>query len=83
MNLKSGVRKILISEKSEHGVPAWIQGLRTYGWTADSKAIYLLKLKNGFSSLVRCEIERKVIQKIENKLLRRQLNCREIVFFAQ
>jgi len=68
MNLKSGVRKILISEKSEQGVPAWIQGLRTYGWTADSKAIYLLKLKNGFSSLVRYEIGREIDQAIEKKI---------------
>ena len=58
MDLTSGVSQVLISEEAEQAVPAWVQGLRTHGWTADGQAIYLLRLKDGFSSLVRLDVER-------------------------
>lgn len=36
---------------AEHGRPAWIQGLRTFGWTQDSSAIYYLRSQNGATSV--------------------------------
>ena len=68
MDLNSGVSQVLISEESEQAVPAWVQGLRTHGWTADGQAIYLLKLKDGFSSLVRLDIGRQKTQTIGEQL---------------
>ncbi len=68
MDLNSGVSRVLISEESEQAVPAWVQGLRTHGWTADGQAIYLLKLKDGFSSLVRLDIGRQKTQTIGEQL---------------
>jgi len=35
----------------EHARPAWIQGLKTYGWSADSQTIFLLRAKEGVTGL--------------------------------
>jgi dipeptidyl aminopeptidase/acylaminoacyl peptidase len=43
---------------AEHGTPAWIQGLRVYGWTHDSRAIYYVRREQGFSSLWRVDIQK-------------------------
>ena len=41
------------SAEAEHGTPAWAQGLRTYGWSGDSRSIFFLKNQRGFFSLMR------------------------------
>lgn len=35
----------------EHGTPAWVQGLRTYGWTGDGSAIYYIRNHNAVHSI--------------------------------
>ncbi len=35
----------------EHARPAWIQGLKTYGWSANSQTIFFLRAKNGATDL--------------------------------
>lgn len=35
----------------EHGLPVWVQGLRTYGWSVDSTTLYLLRYHRGMSGL--------------------------------
>ena len=47
----------LTVNEAEHGAPAWVQGLRAYGWAADSQSIYYLENARGFSSLRRCHLE--------------------------
>jgi dipeptidyl aminopeptidase/acylaminoacyl peptidase len=47
----------LTSEEAEHGTPAWIQGLRTYGWMRDSKSIVYLRNECGFYSLWRYHLD--------------------------
>ena len=47
----------LTVNEAEHGAPAWVQGLRTYGWAADSQSICYLENARGFSSLRRCYLE--------------------------
>ena len=42
---------------AEHGTPAWAQGMRTYGWSSDSRAIYVLRNDRAFFSLQRCDVE--------------------------
>ncbi len=42
---------------TEHGVPAWLQGMRTYGFSPDSERIYCLRNQEGFVSLWEIEIE--------------------------
>jgi dipeptidyl aminopeptidase/acylaminoacyl peptidase len=37
--------------------PAWVQGGRTYGWSADSRAIFFRRNEKGFASLWRIELK--------------------------
>jgi dipeptidyl aminopeptidase/acylaminoacyl peptidase len=47
-----------LSRSSEdHGAPAWVQGLRTYGWSPDSQSIISLRNSNGFFSLWRYPVD--------------------------
>ncbi|MDA2931282.1 S9 family peptidase [Acidobacteria bacterium AH-259-O06] len=67
LDLNSGEKEPLVREEAEHGVPAWIHGLRTYAWTADGKALYFLRLKEGFTSLVRFDLEDKRQEPIQGE----------------
>lgn len=50
-------RKILDAGGAQLGGPAWVQGVRYYGWTPDSKGIVFTRNERGFSSLHVLEIE--------------------------
>ena len=56
-NLESGEHKMLTGGEAEHGVPAWVQGLRTFSFAPDGKSIYFLQNRDGFVGLWRVEIE--------------------------
>lgn len=47
----------LTDTKAEHGTPAWIQGMRMYGWTQDSHSIYYLENSQAFFSLMRYDVQ--------------------------
>ena len=47
----------LTANEAEHGTPAWIQGLRAYGWSSDCRSIYCLENSDGFVSLKRFDLE--------------------------
>ncbi len=38
---------------AEHGAPAWVQGLRTYGWSHDSQHIFFRRNEQGVARLYR------------------------------
>jgi dipeptidyl aminopeptidase/acylaminoacyl peptidase len=63
-NLESGERWQVTHEAAEHGVPAWIQGLRTYAFSPDSKSIYFIRNKQGFNGLWKFEIDTGQTQQI-------------------
>ncbi len=42
-----------MKEPCEHSQPAWIQGMRTFAWTPDSQAVYLIRNCSGISALAR------------------------------
>lgn len=48
---------VLTTEEAEHGEPAWIQGVRTYGWLPDSKQIVFLRNEHAFYSLWRYDLQ--------------------------
>ena len=56
-DLHSQEHRQLTRAKAEHGIPAWAQGMRSYGWSADGRSIVYLENQEGFISLWRCEIE--------------------------
>src|SRR5690606_31032632 len=50
-DLETGEHRQLTSGKMELGTPAWVQGMRTYGWTADRAAIYTIVRQDNQASL--------------------------------
>jgi dipeptidyl aminopeptidase/acylaminoacyl peptidase len=52
----SASHKPITTATAEHGVPAWVQGVRSFGWSPDSSAIYVLRNTMGFFSLWRCDL---------------------------
>lgn len=63
-HLTSGEKRVLVKDISLLP-PAWTQGLRVYGWSADSRRIYFLTQKEGFSSLCLVDVESAAIQRLE------------------
>ncbi len=53
----AGDHQRLTTFPEDHGAPAWVQGLRTYGWSPDSQSIISLRNENGFFSLWRYPLE--------------------------
>ena len=41
----------LTKDKAEYGIPAWVQGMRTFGFSPDGKSIYATRIQNAASSL--------------------------------
>lgn len=56
-DLQSSEKRQLTHAEAEHGAPAWIQGLRTYGFGPNSRWLYFLRNQNAFVSLWRVDVE--------------------------
>lgn len=52
-DLDEGTHRALTVATAEHGTPAWVQGLRTYGWSHDSRHIFFIRNERGFARLYR------------------------------
>lgn len=52
-DLEKQTRRQLTSDQADHATPAWVQGMRTTSWAADSKSLYMLENRRGFISLRR------------------------------
>jgi dipeptidyl aminopeptidase/acylaminoacyl peptidase len=46
----------LTQAEAEHCAPAWIQGMRTYGFAPDGKSLFFLRNQSGFVSLWQTEL---------------------------
>ncbi len=55
----------LTEGKGDFIAPAWVQGMRTYGWTPDSSAIYGLRAERGLFSLWRIDVHTRQMTKID------------------
>ncbi len=67
-DLTLGSSEPAIQGKAEYGIPAWVQGLRTYAWTPDSKSLYLICHKDGFASLERFDLRDRKLTTIKGEL---------------
>jgi len=57
-DLESGEqRQLTETAAGEHGTPAWVQGMRTYGFSPDGERIYCLRNRDGFISLWAIELD--------------------------
>lgn len=50
-DLVEGDHRQLTSVEADHGVPAWVQGLRTYCFSPNSKSLVFIRNHMGFASL--------------------------------
>ncbi|NDJ60732.1 MAG: S9 family peptidase, partial [Chloroflexi bacterium] len=55
-DLAAGTHQQIIDERAEHGIPAWVQGLRRYGWTPDSRALIYLRSAHGETQVWRYDL---------------------------
>ncbi|MEP7293977.1 MAG: DPP IV N-terminal domain-containing protein, partial [Chloroflexota bacterium] len=63
-DLQSKTQTPLTDAPAEDGAPAWVQGLRTYAWSPDSKAIYFIRNWESRCSLWRCEVANHKLRRV-------------------
>lgn len=56
-DLESGEHRQLTFVEAEHGIPAWVQGTRTYGFSPDSRRLIFIRSQEGSNSLWQVELE--------------------------
>jgi dipeptidyl aminopeptidase/acylaminoacyl peptidase len=49
--LDSGATRQVTGVPADHGLPAWVQGMRTYGFGPDGSSIFAIRNQRGFASL--------------------------------
>jgi dipeptidyl aminopeptidase/acylaminoacyl peptidase len=56
-DLENGDHRQVTSAQADHGLPAWIQGMRSFAFSPDGKSIYSLRNDQGFASLWQIDLE--------------------------
>jgi dipeptidyl aminopeptidase/acylaminoacyl peptidase len=51
LELESGAVRRVTAFPADHGLPAWSQGMRTYGFSPDGSSIFAIRNQKGFASL--------------------------------
>lgn len=62
-DLKAKTHQPITDGEAEHGRPAWVQGVRVYGW-ADPKRLYFLRNEKGIHSLWQAHISKQETKRI-------------------
>lgn len=52
-DLETGEDRQLTHVEADHGLPAWVQGMRTYGFSPDGRHIFFIRNQQGYASLWR------------------------------
>ncbi|MCB9457962.1 MAG: S9 family peptidase [Anaerolineaceae bacterium] len=52
-DLQNGTHIQITNADADHGAPAWVQGVRTYGWQRDSRTLVYIRSEKGFYTLWR------------------------------
>ena len=55
-DLQAKTHTQITTADAEHGIPAWIQGMRTYAWSPEGQNIVFMRNTNGFYSLHRYSV---------------------------
>lgn len=64
VDLTSGERRVLVQD-ANLSTPAWVQGLRTYGWSLTSRRIFYLRNDAGIGSLWQVNLDSGVSTRLE------------------
>jgi dipeptidyl aminopeptidase/acylaminoacyl peptidase len=63
-DLQTGAKRVLIDGENLM-LPAWVQGMRTFGWSPDSRSIYYLANQGGFSTLEQIYLTKNPVRQID------------------
>jgi dipeptidyl aminopeptidase/acylaminoacyl peptidase len=55
-------------DAAEHAPPAWLQGMRSYGWRPDSEGIWLLRSCRGLTRLFECNLESRGKRRVQGQI---------------
>lgn len=55
--LESGTTRQITDLPADHGLPAWVQGLRTYAFHPDGSSIFAIRHQKGFASLWQIDLD--------------------------
>ncbi len=56
-DLDSGESRQLTRAEAEHGIPAWVQGMRTYGFSPGGERVFFIRIENGISYLWQVDVD--------------------------
>jgi len=56
-DLESKQIRQLTDAKAEHGIPAWVQGMRTYGFSSSGQSMFYTRIQNASSDLWQMDIQ--------------------------
>ncbi len=56
-DMQQGTCHAMTRAEAEHAIPAWVQGMRTYGWRHDSRSLVFLRNQQGKGYLLSQPIE--------------------------
>jgi len=55
-DLEKDEHRQLTNDEAEHGIPAWVQGMRTYGYSPNGSKIFYTRIRKGFNTLWEVEV---------------------------
>jgi dipeptidyl aminopeptidase/acylaminoacyl peptidase len=55
-DLQADTHRVLLQAQGDLGQPAWLQGMRTFGFRHDSQVLYYLRNEQGFRRLWSCDL---------------------------
>jgi dipeptidyl aminopeptidase/acylaminoacyl peptidase len=58
-DLEQGTHQAVTAVEAEHGQPAWVQGMRTYGWSHEGSHIFFVRNEQGVASFYAQQIASK------------------------
>src|SRR5690554_6078199 len=58
-DLERGTRSLLTEGALDHARPAWVQGMRTFGFSRDGRTLYAIRNESGFHRLWAYDVERR------------------------
>jgi dipeptidyl aminopeptidase/acylaminoacyl peptidase len=59
---------VTVEDDAEHALPAWIHGMRTYGWAPDSQRIYFLRSQDATTRLASYDLGEACFSEISGEI---------------
>lgn len=76
-DLQAGRVRAVVQDEAEHALPAWQQGMRSYGWSHDGQKLFYVRNHQGVQALWVYEVERSAARPLgaADARLERQLHA--------